>query len=126
MLPINQASRASTTSPSVRQPSTARAPSPDSTSSPSRPTTPCPGDREADALAPTASGGDDDDGQSTIATRSGAATPTSVVPDADGVVHKQLFRSSESGGGNSKRGGHGGRGKKGARGRGRGRSKKMK
>jgi hypothetical protein len=50
-----------------------------------------------------------------------------TVPDADGVVHKQLFHGA---GGNPKRGSNG-RGKKGARGggrggRGRGRSKKSK
>lgn len=119
MLPINQASRAATTSPSMRHPSTVRAPSPDSTLSPSRPTTPSPAGGADDQLSPDG----DDDGHSTVATRSGAATPTSIQPDANGVVHKQVFH----GGGNPKRGGGGGRGgKKGARGRGRGRSKKMK
>jgi hypothetical protein len=101
-----------------------RAPSPDSGSSASRPTTPSPerdGDeRLSSSTADLEAGGDDDD--RSAATRSGAATPIPAVPDADGVVHKQLFR----GGGGAKRGGAARGGKQKGRGRGRGRSKKMK
>lgn len=132
MLPINQASRAATTSPSARVPSTSggvRPPSPDSTSSPSRPTTPSPahGDGEYGSGSGVLSPPEDDAESSSRHNRSGAATPAdgaSAAVDADGVVHKTLFHGSNP----NNRGSHGkgSRGKKGGRGRGRGRSKKMK
>lgn len=133
MLPINQASRAATTSPSGRAPSAARAPSPDSsTASPSRPTTPSPaaggGIEDSGVLSPGSGDvdGDDVDAGSQEIRSGGTATPPGgemVVGSEGVVVTKSLFNGAVPGrGSNSKRGG----GKKGGRARGRGRSKKQK